>query len=72
MEKQSVVYCLNTKLVDIKDSVTVNEGKKGMTRSIFWQYYVGLGMLFVLEQGEIEARVTVWDYGTRLGRRNGT
>lgn len=28
-------------------------------------------MLFVLEQGEIEAREILWGYGTRLGRRYG-
>ena len=38
VEKSSGVCCLNTRLVDVKDSLTVSEGKEGMTRSILWQY----------------------------------
>lgn len=71
MEKYSVVYCSDVKLVDNEDSVTVIEGKEGMTRSALWQHCVGLGLLFISEQGEIEARGTVWGGDTSLGRRCG-
>lgn len=63
--------CLNTELVDIEDSLTIIEKKEGIARSILWQYSVDLGVLLVLEQGEIESRETIRDYGTSLGRRYG-
>lgn len=58
------MYSLKTKLVDIKDSLTVIEGKEGVTRSILGQYCVYLGLLLVLEQGESKARESVWGCGT--------
>lgn len=51
---------MNAKSVDIKDSLRVTEGKDGVTSSRLWQYLVDLGMLFVLERGEMEARQTGW------------
>lgn len=70
MEKYSVLHCLNVKLIDFEDSVTVIEGKEGkMARSTLWQHDTGLGMLSISEQGEMEGRGTMWGGDTRPGRR---
>lgn len=45
---------MKAQLVDTKGPLRVTEGKEGRTRSVLWQYWVDLGMLFILNREKLE------------------